>query len=144
VIAGTIWKLMPLLLGLLGAEPGAVGQVVTRLVVQDEVVLRVPVSPRPLLPEIEWVEHKAPKCIPAAEIRRVLLSGPSQVDFILASRARFRAQFDEDCPALDFYSGVYLQTADERLCSKRDAVYSRIGGSCTIERFRQLEPKLRQ
>ena len=100
---------MPLLLGLLGAEPGVVGQSVTRLIVQDEVILRVPVQPRPLMPEIEWVEHKGPKCVPAAAIRRALLSGPDQVDFMLANRARVRAQFDEDCPALDFYGGFYLQ-----------------------------------
>ena len=135
---------MPLLLGLLGAEPGAIGQSVTRLIIQDEVIIRVPVQPRPLMPEIEWVEHKGPKCIPAGAIRRVLLSGPSQVDFVLVDRARIRAQFDEDCPALDFYGGVYLQTADDRLCVRRDAVHSRIGGSCPIQRFKQLVPKLRQ
>jgi hypothetical protein len=144
VIVGTVWKLLPLLVGLLGAEPGAVGQSVTRLIVQDEVILRVPVQPRPLLPEIEWVEHKGPKCIVAGDIRRALLSGPSQVDFILNNRSRVRAQFDEDCPALDFYGGFYLQPADEKLCARRDAVHSRIGGSCTIERFKQLVPKLRQ
>jgi len=134
---------MPLLLGLFGAEPAVVGQSVTRLMMQDEVILRIPVQPRPLLPEIDWIEHKGPKCIPAGAIRRVLLSGPTQVDFVLADRARIRAQFDEDCPALDFYGGVYLETADDRLCVKRDAVKSRIGGSCTIERFKQLVPKLR-
>jgi hypothetical protein len=144
VIAETIWKLMPLLLGLFGGEPGVVGQSVTRLMVQDEVILRIPVQARPLVPEIDWIERKGPKCIPAGAIRRVLLSGPSQVDFVLADRARIRAQFDEDCPALDFYGGVYLQTADDRLCVRRDAVQSRIGGSCTLERFRQLVPKLRQ
>ena len=143
-MTGTIWKLWPLLLGLLGGDPGVVGQSVTRLMVQDEVILRIPIQPRPLLPEIDWVEHKGPKCIPAGAIRRVLLSGPTQVDFILENRARVRAQFDEDCPALDFYAGVYLQTADDRLCVRRDAVQSRIGGSCTIERFKQLVPKLRQ
>jgi hypothetical protein len=144
VIAETVLKLMPLLLGLFGAEPGAVGQSVTRLIVHDEVILRVPIAPRPLLPEIEWVEHKGPKCIPTEAIRRVLLSGPNQVDFILTNRSRIRAQFDEDCPALDFYAGVYLQPEDDRLCARRDAVTSRIGGSCTIEKFRQLVPKLRQ
>ena len=143
-MTGTIWKLWPLLLGLLGGDPGVVGQSVTRLMVQNEVILRIPIQPRPLLPEIDWVEHKGPKCIPAGAIRRVLLSGPTQVDFILENRARVRAQFDEDCPALDFYAGVYLQTADDRLCVRRDAVQSRIGGSCTIERFKQLVPKLRQ
>lgn len=135
---------MPLLFGLVGGEPAVVGQAVTRLMVQNEVVLRIPVLPRPLFREFEWVEHKGPKCIPAGAIRRVLLSGPTQVDFILADRSRVRAQFDEDCPALDFYDGVYLQTADDRLCVRRDAVQSRIGGSCTIERFKQLVPKLRQ
>ena len=143
MIAGTVWKLVPLLLGLIGAQPGAVGQSVTRLIIQDEVILRVPVQPRPLLPEIEWVEKKGPKCIPSAAIQRALLSGPEQVDFILANRARIRAQFDEDCPALDFYGGFYLQPADDRLCARRDAIHSRIGGSCTIERFKQLIPKLR-
>jgi hypothetical protein len=144
MIAGTIWKLMPLLLGLLGAEPGAVGQSVTRLIVYDEVILRVPVAPRPLLPEIDWIEQKGGKCIPAGAIRWAVLSGPSQVDFILANRARIRAQLDEDCPALDFYGGLYLQPRDDRLCVRRDAIHSRIGGSCTIERFKQLVPKLRQ
>jgi hypothetical protein len=144
VIAETVLKLMPLLLGLFGAEPGAVGQSVTRLIVHDEVILRVPIAPRPLLPEIEWVEHKGPKCIPTEAIRRVLLSGPNQVDFILTNRSRIRAQFDEDCPALDFYAGVYLQPEDDRLCARRDAVTSRIGGSCTIEKCRQWVPKLRQ
>ena len=138
-----IWKLVPLLVGLFGAQPGAVGQSVTRLIVQDEVILRIPVQPRPLLPEIEWVEKKGPKCVPVAAIQRALLSGSEQVDFILENRARIRAQFDEDCPALDFYAGVYLQTADDRLCVRRDAVQSRIGGSCMIERFKQLVPKLR-
>jgi len=142
VIAGTVWKLVPLLLGLIGAQPSAVGQSVTRLIIQDEVILRVPVQPRPLLPEIEWVEKKGPKCIPSAAIQRALLSGPEQVDFILVNRARIRAQFDEDCPALDFYGGFYLQPADDRLCARRDAIHSRIGGSCTIERFKQLIPKL--
>jgi hypothetical protein len=101
------------------------------------------VEPRPLLPEIEWVEKKGPKCVPVAAIQRALLSGSEQVDFILVNRVRIRAKFDEDCPALDFYAGFYLQPKDERLCAGRDAVHSRIGGSCTIERFRQLMPKFR-
>ena len=136
-------NILPLLLGLFGAQPAAFGQTVTRLIVQDEVILRVPVQPRPLMPEIEWVEKKGPKCIPAAAIQRALLSGSEQVDFVLANRARIRAQFDEDCPALDFYGGFYLQPEDDRLCAGRDAIHSRIGGSCTINRFKQLIPRLR-
>ena len=119
-------------------------QTVTRLVIRDEVILRIPVQPRPLGPQIEWLEKKSPKCVPVAAIRGALLSGQSQVDFIFAGGARVRAKFDEDCPALDFYGGFYLQPQDERLCAGRDAVHSRIGGSCTIDKFRQLVPKLRQ
>ena len=138
-----ILNLLPLLVGLLGAQPSAVGQTVTRLIIQDEVILRVPVQPRPLMPAIEWVEKKGPKCIPAAAIQRALLSGSEQVDFVLANHARIRAQFDEDCPALDFYRGFYLQPEDEQLCARRDAIHSRIGTSCTIDRFKQLIPKFR-
>ena len=141
--AGSIWNLLPLLFGLFGAQPGAVGQSVTRLIVQDEIIMRVPVQPHPLLPQFEWVEKKGPKCVPVADIQRALLSGPEQVDFVLADRARIRAQFDEDCPALDFYGGFYLQLQDDRLCARRDAIHSRIGTSCTIERFKELVPKFR-
>jgi hypothetical protein len=143
VTAGGFWNLVPLLFGLFGAQPAAVGQSVTRLTIQDEVILRVPVQPRPLFPEIEWVEKKGPKCVPVAAIQRALLSGSEQVDFVLANHERVRAQFDADCPALDFYGGFYLQVEDDRLCVHRDAVHSRIGSSCTIERFKRLVPKLR-
>jgi hypothetical protein len=102
--------------------------------------LRVPVLPRPIVPQIEWVERNGPKCIPAAAIQRALLSGPEHVDFVLASRQRVRAEFEEDCPALDFYGGFYLQPEDARLCAGRDAVHSRMGGSCTIAQFRMLVP----
>ena len=142
--ADAVLNFVPLLLGLFAAQPATVSQSVTRLMVQDEVILRIPVQARPLLPEFEWVEKKGPKCIPAAAIQRALLSGTEQVDFILFNHARIRAQFDENCPALDFYGGFYLQPQDERLCAHRDAVHSRIGSSCTIERFKQLMPKFRR
>ncbi len=134
--------LAPVLIGLFAAQPAGV-QSVTRLVVQDEVILRVPVQPRPQVPRFNWVERKGPRCIPAGAIRRALLWGPERVDFVLANRARVRAELEEDCPALDFYGGFYLRMEDDLVCAGRDAVHSRIGGSCTIERFRHLVPKVR-
>ena len=133
-----------MLLGFFAGQSTVVQQSVTRLVVQDEVILRVPVQPRPLVQQFQWVERKGPRCIPAGAIRRAILSGPEQVDFVLANRARVRAEFDEDCPALDFYAGFYLQPQDARLCAGRDAIHSRMGGSCTIERFKQLIPRVRE
>jgi hypothetical protein len=144
VTPGTILSFIPFLLGLFAAQPVAMQQSVTRLVIQDEVILRVPVQPRPVGRLIDWEERKAPKCLPVRAIRGALLSGPQQVDFILLGGARVRAKFDEDCTALDFYGTFYLQLQDERLCAGRDAVHSRIGGSCTIERFKQLVPKIPQ
>lgn len=142
MIPGAILNFVPLVLGLFAMQPGLVGQSVTRLVIQDEVIVRVPIQPRPLMPDIQWVEHKGPKCIPVAVVRRALLSGDAQVDFILAAGSgRMRARLDEDCPALDFYNGFYLQPQDDQLCAGRDAIYSRMGGSCMIQHFRQLTPK---
>jgi hypothetical protein len=135
--------LLPALLGLAAVQPAAVAQTVTRLTEDNEVILRVPVQPRP--PEqglVEWLERKGPSCIPMRAIRRALLSGSDQVDFLLVNRMRVRAQFDGRCPALDFYGGFYLRTEDQRLCAGRDAVHSRMGGDCTIERFKHLVPKV--
>jgi hypothetical protein len=142
VTPGIFMSFIPMLLGLVAAQPAAVEQTVTRLTLQDEVILRVPIEPRPLRP-IQWVERKGPKCIPVSAIRAALLSSPEQVDFIFANHARVRAQFDEDCPALDFYGGFYLQPDGDRLCAGRDAIYSRMGGSCTIEKFKLLVAKVR-
>src|SRR5206468_2994097 len=103
----TILSFIPLAVGLFAAQPTAMQQTVTRLVIQDEVILRVPVQPRPFGPPIDWVEKKAPNCVPVAVVRGALLSGPNQVDFILAGGGRIRAKFDEDCPGLDFYQGFY-------------------------------------
>lgn len=144
MIAGTFLSFVPLVLALFAMQPGSVEQSVSRLVVQDEVILRIPVQPRPIMPPIEWVERGGPKCIPTSAIRRALLFGSEHIDFILANRRRVRAQLDEDCRALDFYGSIYLQPEDERLCAGRDAIHLRAGGSCTIERFKLLVPHLRQ
>jgi len=131
-----------MLFGILAWQPGETN--VSRLVVQDEVILRIPVQPHSIAPQFDWLEKKGPKCIPAAAIRRLSLSGDEQVDFILSGGGRVRAKFEEDCPALDFYGGAYLQYGrDQQICAHRDAVMSRIGGSCTIERFKLLIPKFK-
>ena len=59
---GTILTFVPLLVGLLAAQPGIMTQSVTRLVIQDEVILRIPIQPRPSFPQFEWHERKGPKC----------------------------------------------------------------------------------
>ena len=144
MIPGAILNFVPLLLGLFAAQPALIQQSVTRLVIEDEVILRIPVQPRPLVPLFDWEERKGPKCLHTGAIRGALLSNAQQVDFILGRDRRMRAELDEACPALDFYGGFYLQPHDDRICAGRDAIRSRMGGSCTIERFTQLVPKFRR
>lgn len=127
---------------LFGLASSSEGAQVRSLVVEDQIVLRVPVRPAPA--EIEWVERKGPKCIASGAIRGAFLSGGDHVDFLLAGRKLLRAQLDDECPALDFYEGFYLNSDDEQICAKRDAIRSRVGASCRIERFRELVPKVRR
>lgn len=132
-----------MLLGL-AAPPGpATPAQVRRVIVGRQIILRVPVRPLPP-PRFEWEEHKGPKCIAVDAIRGAMLSGPATVDFQLPDRQRVRADFAEDCPALDFYGGFYLKPEDDRVCADRDSIHSRIGGSCRIERFHRLVPKIRR
>ncbi len=71
-----------------------------------------------------------------------MLSGPDSVDILLRNRQRIRAKLDNDCEGLDFYGGLYLQTEDGQLCAKRDVIRSRMGGTCRIDKFRMLVPKV--
>jgi hypothetical protein len=134
--------LIPALFGTAAQAP-ADDQVVRRVVIHDEVILRIPVRPR-LSPPIEWVEHKGPKCLSANLIAGAILSGPSSIDFVMRNRQRVRAVMDSDCPALDYYGRFYLQPDDEYICAKRETIRSRVGGSCRIEKFRTLVPQVKQ
>lgn len=114
---------------------------VTRLVVRQELILRVPViRPRVQRP-IRWVEKKGPKCIAADQIVAAALGDERSVDFLLSDRTRMRARMDDDCPTLDFYGNFYIQPEDEKVCARRDEIRSRIGGSCRIEKFRRMVPR---
>lgn len=128
--------LLPMLLGIM---PG--GLTVRTLVVENQLIMRIPVRPPP--PQVVWTEHKGPKCIHADDIRGAFLSGEDHVDFILSGKKLLRAELDENCPGLDFYAGFYLSSTDEKVCAKRDVVRTQMGGSCGIQRFRELRAKVR-
>ena len=138
--------LLPLLVGMTAFQAESKDDPqpsVSRLVVEREWIVRVPVRPQRAPQRLEWNEGKKVKCFEASEIRGALLSGAEHVDFVLRPRERVRATLDRNCPALDFYTGFYLKTEDDRVCARRDSIHSRMGGSCRIERFRRLVPKLK-
>jgi len=142
MIFSMLFGLVPALLGSVLQSSGD-DQVVRRVIVQDEVVFRIPIRPRISRP-IEWVEHKGPKCVRADMLAGAMLSGASSIDFVLRNRQRIRAVMDSDCPALDFYGSFYLQPDDEMICAKRETIRIRSGGSCRIEKFKSLVPQYRQ
>jgi hypothetical protein len=137
--------LIPALFGLAGDPPPAQSQqqAVRRVWIRDELVISIPIRPRS--PQrIDWIEKKGPKCIGTEQLAGAMWSGPFSIDFVLRDRSRVRAVMDDECPALDFYKGFYLQPDDERICAKRETIRSRIGGTCRIERFRRLVPQVKQ
>lgn len=134
--------LLPALFGFAAAQSAAPeGARLRTVVIQDEIVMRVPVRPYPDAGSSQWVERKGPKCIASSDIRGAMLSSPEHVDFLLFNRQRIRAKLANDCPALDFYSGFYLNSDDEKVCARRDEIRSRMGSSCAIDRFRTLVRK---
>lgn len=127
---------LPTVLALLGLDQPRLG--VTRVVVQEQVTIRVPVvRVRPTIP-VRWTEKKGPRCIASGEVLAATLAEGRNIDFHLRDRRRVRARMDGDCPALDFYNGFYLQPEDDRICAGRDEIRVRTGGSCPIERFRLM------
>lgn len=116
------------------------------LIVREQVVIRVPLRPVRALPVphrmTDWKENRGPRCIDRAAIGGAALSGSNSIDLILRDRTRLRAELESSCPALDYYDSFFMRpTADGRICADRDAIHSRVGGECGIERFRKLTPK---
>ena len=133
--------LLAMLLG--GGEPAQqAGPPVRMMMVQQQMILRIPLRPHPML-KLQWEEEKGPKCLPVAIIAGAMLSSPGNVDLVLRNRQRIRAKLDGDCDGLDYYPDFYMQTSDGEVCAKRDSIRSRVGGLCKIEKFKLLVPKLR-
>ncbi len=107
----------------------------------EQVIVRIRTPRGAPPPPIRWKEKKAPRCIATDSIAGAAVTGADSVDFVLKGGIRLRARLDDDCPALDYYSGFYLApTADRNICADRDAVHARSGGACEITRFRALVP----
>ena len=135
--------LIPAMFGMVGDPPSSTERGVRRVVINEELVISIPIRPR-RSPRLHWVEKKGPKCIGTDRLAGAMWSGPTSIDFVLRDRSRIRAVMDDECPALDFYKGFYLQPDDDRICAKRETIRSRVGASCRIEKFRRLVPQAGQ
>ncbi|HWH18591.1 MAG TPA: hypothetical protein VNT77_09705 [Allosphingosinicella sp.] len=144
------WGAALLLMTLSGASQSeAVPEPVqyAQISVRQQIIVRVPAQPAPHAPAakpIEWKEEKGPECLPARAIAGATLLGRNSVDLVLRDHSRIRAKLEKSCPALDYYQGFYISPAsDGMICADRDAIRSRVGGHCEIERFRSLRPVLK-
>ena len=141
------WPAVAALLSVLGvasaAPDPAASQQRTRVIVREQIIVRVPVRAREVAPPsaslIRWREGRGPKCLDAREIVAATMLSENSVDLILRDKRRVRARLSSRCPALDYYYGFYIRpTADGKVCAERDIIRSRMGGQCGIERFRAL------
>ena len=146
------WNAAAFMLSVLSAapaEPSAADPIhFAQVIIREHILIRVPVRPGPT-PEaatapVEWKESRGPKCVPMRSIAGAGLVGPNSVDLILRDRSRVRAKLEKSCPALDYYYGFYMRVPEDgQICADRDAVRSRMGGQCEIDKFRTLTAEAR-
>ena len=141
-----------MLLALTPADSDEVGQIdgveMAQLTIHQRIVIRIPrilgrSEPARSEPaEVRWTMKKGPKCVPMAALEGAIISGTDSVDLMVADGTRLRAEFDDDCPALDFYSGLYVKgNADGMICADRDSIRARSGSVCRIDGFKRLVAK---
>jgi hypothetical protein len=119
--------------------PGEPPPPVSRLMIRERLILRVPTRSATPRPRFRWKERRGPKCLAMAQIAGAAPPEDDQVDLILRNGGRVRAELSGSCPAIGFYGGFYvLPTPDRRICADRDVIHARSGGSCEIDRFRTL------
>lgn len=126
------------------------GMQTAQVTMREQVIIRVQTmqrrAPRPNQlvrpePKIVWREKKAPRCVMLSELAGISNIDADNIDLVLKGGTRIRAKLDDDCPALDFYSGFYFKpTADGKMCADRDSIHSRSGAQCEISKFRKLVP----
>lgn len=124
------------------------GVALAQLTIHQRIVIRIPritrerPDRRSQPPELRWVEKKGLKCVAMATLEGALISANDSVDLMIEDGTRLRAHFDDKCPAIDFYSGLYIKgTPDGMVCARRDSIRARSGSSCRIDRLRRLALK---
>lgn len=127
-----------------GAAPVIEGTEFAQMMIQQRVVVRIPLAPVQAAPEapVRWVEKKGPKCVGINSLAGFAVRGPQVVDLFVRGGQRVRTRLEKQCTDIDLGYGFYVKpNADGRICTKRDALHARSGGQCEVERFTTLVPE---
>jgi hypothetical protein len=113
------------------------------MAVHQQIIIRVQPSPRgPARRNVAWEEERGPRCVSARQIVHADQLGQESIDLVLRDSTRIRARLERRCPALDYYYGFYVSpNPDGLICADRDAIRTRSGVSCGIDRFRFLRAR---
>lgn len=141
-----------MLLALAPAASAEVAQIdgveLAQLTIHQRIVIRIPrvlggrSEKRADPDEIRWVEKKGPKCVAMAALEGAIITASDSVDLVVDDGTRLRAKLEDHCPALDFYSGLYVKgTPDGMICADRDSIRARSGSVCRIDGFKRLVAK---
>lgn len=121
-------------------NPPTTTSIQVQMHVERRAIVRVPLGSR-RGPVTVWRERRGGRCIDASNVAGAAITPDGAVDFVLKGGKRMRAWLESECPALDFYQGFYVKPdRDGKVCAGRDAIHSRSGGECQIDRLRRLEP----
>jgi hypothetical protein len=87
-----------------------------------------------------FVERAIGRCLPVSGIAGVQPDAASnRLILFMRDRRMVSATLERACRARDYYSGFYVDRAnDGQLCVDRDTLLSRSGANCKLTRFRQL------
>jgi hypothetical protein len=86
-----------------------------------------------------FVERHMGRCVPIAGIAGVQPESENRLILFLRDRRMVSATLERACRARDFYSGFYVDRAnDGQICANRDMLLSRSGANCKLTGLRQL------
>ena len=133
-----------LLAALSGITPTADRTEFAQLMIQQRVVVRIPIAPVQAEPKaaVRWVEKKGPKCLGLNDLAGFVVRGPQTVDLFMRGGQRVRTRLEKQCTGVDLGYGFYVKpNADGRICADRDTLHARTGSKCEVERFNSLVPE---
>lgn len=127
-------------------RPAELGQVRIR----QRVIIRVSPSPPDARARLQALQ--APRsesralrevahdgCVRVENIVGVQPTTDNRLLLFMENRNVLAASFDRSCTAQAFYSGFYVERAEDgRLCVQRDMLQSRAGASCAVEQLTRL------